>query len=108
MTQFCPPGESVDLSGSVPSSSARVVPTSAFAAQSQNSHSDFWIGDRGVSCHVTNDASKLHCVRPPPLDQRGVVTSDETRLRVECIGNIDVLLLRKRILLLFLCQRFVT
>ena len=56
MTQFCPPGESVDLSGFVSSSSARIVPTSAFAAQSYNSSRDFWIGDSGASCHMTNDA----------------------------------------------------
>ncbi|CAM9755395.1 unnamed protein product [Ascophyllum nodosum] len=53
--------------------------------------SDFWIGDSGASCHMTNDASKMYCVRPPPLDQRGVITNDGTRLRVECIGNVDVI-----------------
>ena len=31
----------------------------------------------------------MYCVRPPPLDQGGVITSDGTRLRVECLGNID-------------------
>ena len=67
MTQFCPPGEFVDLSGFVSSSWARIVPTSAFAAQSRNSHSNFWIGDSGASCHLTNDASKMYCVIPPPL-----------------------------------------
>ena len=92
MTQLCPPGESVDLSvSSVSSSSARIVLTNAFAAQSHNSSSDFWIGDSGASCHMTNAASKMYCGRPPPSDQRGVVTSDGTRLRVEYIGNIDVL-----------------
>ncbi|CAN0479223.1 unnamed protein product, partial [Ascophyllum nodosum] len=64
---------------------------SAFATQTHNNRSDFWIGDSGASCHMTNDASKMYCVRPPPLDQRRVITSDGTRLRVECIGNIDVL-----------------
>ena len=34
MTQFCPPGKSVDLSGIVSISSAGIVPTSAFATQS--------------------------------------------------------------------------
>ena len=56
MTQFCPPGGSVDLSGSVSSSSARIVPTNAFAAQPLNSCSDFWIGDSGASCYMTSDA----------------------------------------------------
>ena len=79
------------LSGVVSGSSARIVLTSAFAAQSHNSRSDFGIGDRGTPCHMTNDASKIYCVRPPPpSDQRRVVTSDGTRLRVECIANIDV------------------
>ena len=33
----------------------------------------------------------MYCVRPPPLDQREIITSNGTRLRVDCIGNIDVL-----------------
>ena len=90
MTQFCPPGESVYSSGTVSSSSDRIVPTSAFAAQSHNSRSDVWTGDSGASCHMTNDASKMYCVRPPLHDQKEVITSNETRLRVECVGNIDV------------------
>ena len=48
MTQFCRPGESVDLSVSVSRSSAKIVSTSALAAQSHNSGSDFWIGDSGA------------------------------------------------------------
>ena len=56
MTQFCPPSDSVYLGRIVSSSSAKIIPTSAFAAQSQNSRSDFWIGDSGASYHVTNDA----------------------------------------------------
>ena len=75
--------------GIVSSSSARISPTSAFAAQSHNSRSGFWIGDSGPSCHRTNDASKMYCVRPPLPDQREEITSDGTRLRVECVGNID-------------------
>ncbi|CAN0224328.1 unnamed protein product, partial [Ascophyllum nodosum] len=43
MTQFCPPGESVHSSGIVCSSSAQITPNSAFAVQSHNSRSDFWI-----------------------------------------------------------------
>ena len=91
MTQFCPPGESVGMSGFVFSTSVTIIPTRAFATQSHTNRSDFWIGDSGASCHMTNDASKMYCMRPPPLDQRGVITSDGTRLRVEYIGNIDVL-----------------
>ena len=103
MSQFCPPGESVSLSGIVSSSSTRTVPArvvtgqssnnylySAFTAQSKGSSSDVWIGDSGESCHMTNEASKMYCVRPPHPDQREVTSSDGTRLRVECIGNIDV------------------
>ena len=59
MTLFCPPGESVSLSGIVSSSSTRIIPTrvtrpssnnylhSAFAAQSKGSSSDVWIGEFG-------------------------------------------------------------
>ena len=64
VTKFCPPGESVYSGEVVSSSSARIVPTSAFAAQSHNSRSGFWIGDSGASCHMTNDASKMYCLRP--------------------------------------------
>ena len=71
MTQFCPPGESVYSSGVVFSRSARIVPTSAFAAQSHSSRDDFWIGDSGASCHMTNFPSKMYCVRPPPQTNEG-------------------------------------
>ena len=72
-------------------SSARMVPNSAFASQPHNSRSDFWIGDSGASCHMTNDASKMYCIRPPHFDQKEVITSDGTRLKVECVGNTDVI-----------------
>ena len=52
MAQFCPPGDSVDLSGFVSNSSARIVPNSAFASQSHKCRNDFWIGDSGASCHM--------------------------------------------------------
>ena len=90
MTQFCPPGESVHSSGIVCSSSAQITPNIAFTVQSHNSRSDFWIGDSGASCHMTNDACKMYCMRPPPSGQQEVITSDGTRVRVECVGNIDV------------------
>ena len=77
------------------SSSGRIIPTSAFAAQSQNSRSDFWIGDSGASCYMTNDTSRMYCVRPSLTDQRDVITSDGTRLRVEFVGNIDVIFHRR-------------
>ena len=72
-------------------SSARMVPNSSFASQPHNSRSDFWIGDSGESCHMTNDASKMYCMRPPDFDKKKVITSDGTRLKVECVGNIDVI-----------------
>ena len=102
MTQFCPPGEFASSSGFVSNSSTYIIPASvtrsfssnylpsAFAAQSRNSRSDVWIGDSGASCHMANDASKMYCVRPPLSDQQEVTTSDGTRLRVEYVGNIDV------------------
>ena len=51
---------------------------------------------------MTNDASKMYCVRPPPLDQQGVIASDGTRLRLECIGNIGADNAGRR----FVCTRF--
>ena len=39
---------------------------------------------------MTNEASKMYCVRPLFPDQGEVTTSDGTRLRVECVGNINV------------------
>ncbi|CAM9849152.1 unnamed protein product, partial [Ascophyllum nodosum] len=62
----------------------------AFAIQSKGNSSDVWIGDSGASCHMTNEASKMYCVRPLFPDQGEVTTSDGTRLRVECVGNINV------------------
>ena len=102
MTQFCPPDEFVSLSGIVSSSSTRTVPArvtrsssnnylhSVFAAQSKDSSSHVWIGDSGASCHVTNKASKVYCVRPPLADQREVTTCGGARRGVECVGNFDV------------------
>ena len=56
-------------SGFVSNSSARIVPNSEFASQSLKSRSDFCVGDSGASCHMTNDASKMYCMRPPHFDQ---------------------------------------
>ena len=82
MTQFYPPGESVVLSGIVSSGSTRMVPARvtrpfsnnylhrAFTAQSKGSTIDVWIGNSGASCHMTNEASKMYCVRPPPRSTR--------------------------------------
>ena len=81
----------MDWSGFVSNSSARRVPNSAFASQSHKRRSDFWVGDSGASCHMTNDASKMYCMRPPHFDQKEVITSNGTRLKVECVGNIDVI-----------------
>ena len=39
---------------------------------------------------MTNDASKMYCMRPPHFDPKEVITSNGTKLKVECIGNIDV------------------
>ena len=67
---------------------ATVSPT--FAAQLKGSSSDVWIGDSDASCHMTDEASKMYCVRPLLPDQREVITSDGTRLRVECVGKFYV------------------
>ena len=104
MTQFCSPGESVSSSGILSNSSTinRRVPASiptpfpskhlpsSFAAQSMDKSSDVWIGDSGVSCYMTNDASSMYCVRPFPSDQREVTSSDGIWQRVEYVGNINV------------------
>ena len=39
---------------------------------------------------MTNDATKMYCVIPPPSDQREVTTSNGTRLVVKYVRNIDV------------------
>ena len=39
---------------------------------------------------MANDAFKMYRVRLPPRDQGDVITSDGTRLRVECVRKIDV------------------
>ena len=38
-----------------------------------------------------NDTSKMYCMRPPHFDQKEVITSDGSRLKVKCVGNIDVI-----------------
>ena len=78
--------------------------TSAFAAQPQNSRGDFWIGDSGASCHMTNNTSKMYCVRPTLPGQKEVITSDGTKLREECVGNIDVVFHGRREEQITLCD----
>ena len=39
---------------------------------------------------MTNDACKMYCVRSPLPDQWEATTSEGTKLRVECVRNIDV------------------
>ena len=41
---------------------------------------------------MSHDERNIYCVRPPTFNQKEVITSDGTRLKVECVGNIDVVL----------------
>ena len=94
LAQFAPPGkshvpnESVVGDVTVPGSYLH----SAFVAQSGSSEDDVWIADSGASCHMTHDRTRMYNARPPPPGRETITIGDRRRIKVDYIGNIDVIL----------------
>ena len=99
LAQFAPPGKS-----HVPNESVVgdiTVPGrylhSAFVVQSSSNENDVWIADSGASCHMTHDGTRMHNARPPPPGRETIMIGDRRRIKLEYVGNMDVIFHGKRI-----------
>ena len=81
------PSESVVGDVTVPGISLH----SAFVVQSGSNDDDVWIADSGASCHMTHDRTRIYNVRPPPPGRETITIGDRRRIKVEYIGNMDVI-----------------
>ena len=59
--------------------------------QSGSYEGDIWIADSGASCHMTHDRTRLYTLRPSPPGRQVIPSGDLPKLKVECVGNIDVI-----------------
>ena len=64
---------------------------SAFVVQSGSNDGDVWIADSGASCHMTHDGTRMYNARPPPPGRETITIGDRRRIKVEYIGNMDVI-----------------
>ena len=93
LAQFAPPGkshvpnESVVGDITVPGSYLH----SAFVVQSGSNENDVWIADSGASCHMTHDGTRMYDARPPPPGRETITIGDRQRIKVEYVGNMDVI-----------------
>ena len=93
LAQFAPPGkspvpnENVVGDITVPGSYLH----SAFVVQSGRNVDDVWIADSGASCHMTHDRTMMYNARPPPPGRETITIGDRRRIKVEYIGNMDVI-----------------
>ena len=93
LAQFAPPGKS-----RVPSASVEgniTVPGSylhnAFVVQSGSNEGDVWIADSSASCHMTHGGTRLYNLRPSTPGRETITIEDRRKLKVECVGNMDVI-----------------
>ena len=93
LAQFGPPGkfyvpnESVVGDVTIPGSYLH----SAFVVQSGSNENYVWIADSGASCHMTHDGTRMYNARPPPPGRKTITIEDRRRIKVEYIGNMDVI-----------------
>ena len=64
---------------------------SAFVVHSGSSEGDVWIADSDASCHMTHDRTRMYNVRPIPPGRERITIGDRRRIKVEYIGNMDVI-----------------
>ena len=93
LAQFAPPGKSRVSNESVVGdvTVAGSYLHSAFVVQSVSNEDDVWIADSGASFHMTHDRTRTYNVRPPPPGRETITIGDRRRIRVEYIGNMDVI-----------------
>ena len=59
--------------------------------QSGSNEDDFWIADSGASFRTTHDMTSIYNVRPPPPGRETITIRDRRRIKVEYIGNMDII-----------------
>ena len=64
---------------------------SAFVVQSGSNENDVWIADSGASRHMTHDGTRIYNARPPPPGRETITIGDRRRIKVEYVGNMDVI-----------------
>ena len=64
---------------------------SAFVVQSGSNEDDVWIADSGASCHMTHGGTRMYIARPPPPGRETITIEDRRRIKVEYVGNMDVI-----------------
>ena len=64
---------------------------SAFVVQSGSNEDDVWIVDSDTSCHMTHDRTRMYNARHPPPGRETITIGDRRRIKVEYIGNMDVI-----------------
>ena len=64
---------------------------SAFVVLSGSNENDVWIDDSGASCHMMRDRTRIYNVRPPPTGRETITVGDRSRIKIEYIGNMDVI-----------------
>ena len=93
LAQFAPPGkfhvpiESVVGDVTVPGSYLH----SAFVVQSGGNDDGVWTADSGASCHIMHDRTRMYNARPPPPGRETITIGDRRRIKLEYIGNMDVI-----------------
>ena len=91
--QFAPPGKLHEPSESVigdvtlPGSYVH----NAFVVKSGSNEDDVWIVDSGASCRTTHDRTRIYNVRPPPPGRETIKIGARRVIKVEYIGNMDVI-----------------
>ena len=64
---------------------------SAFVVQSGSNKGDVLIADSSASCHMTHDRTRLYALRPPPPGREAITIEDRRKLKIGCVGNINVI-----------------
>ena len=64
---------------------------SAFVVQSGSNEDYFWIAESCASFRTTHDRTRIYNVSPPPAGRETITIRDRRRIKVEYIGNMDVI-----------------
>ncbi|CAN0325994.1 unnamed protein product, partial [Ascophyllum nodosum] len=59
--------------------------------QSGSNEKDVWIADSGASCHMTHDGTRMYNARLRPPGRETITIGDRRRIKVEYVGNMDVI-----------------
>ena len=59
--------------------------------QSGSSEDDVWTVDSGASRHMTHDRTRIYNMSPPPPGRETITIGGRRKIKVEYIGNMDVI-----------------